>query len=80
MQLRLINPQNALFGFEISKKMPVISMYWFAAQQQTSTYQRQKYRPIYSKFSVEQSELTPSFQNLQEVALKLQKRHNARKT
>ena len=42
-------------------------MYWFAAQQQTSTYRRQKSRSIYSKFSVELSELTPSFQNPQEV-------------
>ena len=43
-------------------------MYWFAVQQQTSTYRRQKSRSIYSKFSVELSELTPSFQNPQEVA------------
>ena len=57
--------------FEISKKMPIISLYWFAAQQQTSTYNRQKSRTNYSKFSVEWSELTPSFQNPQEVALKL---------
>ena len=48
--------------------MPVISMYWFAAQQQTSTLRRQKSRSIYSKFSAELSELTASFQNLHEVA------------
>ena len=65
--LTFINPQSALFGLK-SQKMPVISLYWFAAQQQTSTLRRQKYRSIYSKFSVELSELTPRFQNPQEVA------------
>ena len=55
-------------------------MYWFAVQQQTSTRRQQKSRSIYSKCSVEENELTPSFQNPQEVALKLQKPNNARKT
>ena len=50
------------------KKMPVILLYWFAVQQQTSTCRRKKSRSIYSKFSVEQNEFTPSFQNPQEVA------------
>ena len=48
--------------------MPVISLYWFAVQQQTSTYRRQKSGSIYLKFSVEVNELTPSFQNPQKVA------------
>ena len=48
--------------------MPVISLYWFDAQQQTSTSRRQKSCSVYSKFSVEESELTPSFRNLLEVA------------
>ena len=43
--------------------MPAISLYWFAAQQKTSRYRLQKSHFIYSKFSVEWSELTPSFQN-----------------
>ena len=43
-------------------------LYWFAAQQQTIILRHQKSRSIYSKFSVELSELTPSFQNPQEVA------------
>ena len=60
--------------------MPVISLYWFAAQQQTSTCRRQKSHSIYSKFSLEENELTNSFQNPQEVAKKLQKRNSARKT
>ena len=59
--------------------MLVISLYWFAAQQQTSTYRRQKSCSIQSKFSVEWSELTTSFQNPQEVAQKLQKPSNAQK-
>ena len=60
--------------------MPVISLYWFAAQQQTSTCRLQKSHSIYSKFSVEEIEVTPSFQNPQEVAKKFQKPNNARKT
>ena len=52
-------------------------MYWFAGQQQTSTCRHEKSRSIYSKISVEQNELTPSFQNPQEVAKKLQKPNNA---
>ena len=73
-------PLERTLQFEIFKKLPVISLYWFAAQQQTSTCRRQKSRSIYSKFSVEWSELTPSFQNALEVASKLQKPSNARKT
>ena len=48
--------------------MPVISLYWFAAQQQISTCRRQKSCSIYSRFSVEENELTPGFQKQQEVA------------
>ena len=48
--------------------MPVISLYWFAAQQETSTCRRRKSYSTYSKFSVEMSELAPSFENLEEVA------------
>ena len=48
--------------------MPVISVYWFAAEQQTSTCSRQKSSSIYSKFSAEENELTPSFQKEQEMA------------
>ena len=59
--------------------MPVISLYWYAAQDQTSTLRRQKFRSIYSKFRVDLSEFTPSFLNRQEVAEKLQKPNNARK-
>ena len=46
-----LNPRA--FRFEISKKMPVISLYWFAAQQQTSTLRRQTSGSIYSKFGIE---------------------------
>ena len=56
-----------LFGLKSKKKMTVISLYRFAAQQQISTYRGQKPHSICPKFSVEWSELTPSFQNLQEV-------------
>ena len=50
------------------KKMPVISVYWLAAQQQASTCRRQKSRSIYSKFNAEDNELTPSFQDPEEMA------------
>ena len=80
-------------------------MYWFAAQQQTSTYRLQDFRSLYwkfsveemillhwkclenwknqtmlekhkyihSSFSVEEKELTPSFQDPLEVAWALQR-------
>ena len=48
--------------------MPVVSLCWFAAQQQTSTCRHQKSGSIYLKFSVEVNELIPSFQNPQKVA------------
>ena len=57
--------------------MPVISVYWFPAQQHTITYRRQKPQSIYSKFSVEENELSPSFQNIEENASKLQNPNNA---
>ena len=60
--------------------MLVISLYWFAVQQQTSTSRRQKPRSISSTFSVEERELTPNLQNALEVAQKLQKPNSARKT
>ena len=53
---------------------------WFAMQQQTSRYRRGKFRAIHSRFSVKRSELTPIFQNLQEVAYNLQKPNVAQKT
>ena len=31
-----VNPYKALFGLKSLKKMSVISLYWFAAQRQTS--------------------------------------------
>ena len=44
--------------------MSVISLYWCADQQQTSTCRRQKSGSPYSKFSVESNELTTSFKNV----------------
>ena len=39
----------------------VISLYWFAVQQQTSTFKRQKSGSFYSKFIVECNELIANF-------------------
>ena len=60
--------------------MPVILLYWFAAQQQTSTCRCHTFHSIYSNFSVKENELTTSFQNPQEMTKKLQKPNNTRKT
>ena len=80
-KMKLFKLLERTLRFEISKKkMPVILLYWFAAQQQTSTCRRQKSRSIYLKFSVAENDFTPSFQNPHEVALKLKKPNNARKT
>ena len=38
--------------------MKVIPLYWFAAQQQTSTFRRQKSGLFYQKFGVEINELS----------------------
>ena len=56
-----INPYNALFGFKFLKNCRQFHC--------TGLLVRcQKCHSIYSKFSVEWSELTPSFKNAQEVA------------
>ena len=52
----------------LKKKMPTTSLCWFAVRQQTSTLKHQKARSIYTRISVGLSDLSPSFQNLQEVA------------
>ena len=57
--------------------MTVISLYWFAAQKQTSKLRTQNSHAIYSKFSLKLSEPTSSFQKLQQVASKLQNLKNA---
>ena len=50
------------------KKMPVISLHCFAAQQKTSTLQRQKWSLFESKFSEESNGFVPSFYKEQEEA------------
>ena len=63
-----------LSGLKFKKKMRVILLQLFAAQQQASTLKRQKSRQklhqksIIAKFSFELSELTLSFLNSQELA------------
>ena len=49
--------------FKIFEKMPIILLYWFSAQEQSSWLIRQKYSLLPSKFSVESSEYIPSFYN-----------------
>ena len=60
--------------------MLAISLYWFAVEQQTNTFRNQKTQSIYSKFSLEENNFTPCFQNLQEVTWKLQNPKSAQKT
>ena len=48
--------------------MPVISLYWFAAEQQNISLRRQNYSLFPFKFSVEQNEYVPSFYKEQKVA------------
>ena len=54
--------------FIIFDKMPVILLYWFAAQQQNNSLRRQKYSLFRSKFSVESNEYVPGFFKEQKVA------------
>ena len=44
--------------FKILEKVKVISLYWFRAQQQTSTFRGQTFGLFYLKFSAEFNELT----------------------
>ena len=48
--------------------MPVISVYWLAAQQQTNKSKRRNYGSIYSSFCLEENQLSPSFQKRYEVS------------
>ena len=58
----------------ILEKRPVISLYWFASQQPTSTFRRQKYASFYSKFNnAESDELDLRFQKKDRKWLKNQK-------
>ena len=50
--------------------MPPISLYWFAAQQQTSTRRRQRYGCFKVKFSRESNGLGLFILNQQEVVKK----------
>ena len=40
--------------------MKVILLYWFAAQEQTSTFKRQKFVLFYLEFNAEFNELAPN--------------------
>ena len=44
--------------FKSFEKMKVISLYWFAAQQQTGTFRRQIFGLFYLEFTAEFNELT----------------------
>ena len=55
------------------KKRQLLSPYWFAAQQQASTFGRQKLDPFYLKFRAELNEFIPRVQKQQKRALKLLK-------
>ena len=50
--------------------MLAISLYWFAAQQRTSTLRLQKIDLFYVKFNAQFNKLSHFFQKQQEVAIK----------
>ena len=58
---------------KILEKWQVVSLYWFAAQQQTSTFRRQKIDSFYLKFKAELNEFIPKLQKQQEKAQSLLK-------
>ena len=43
-------------SFQIFEKVKVISLYWFAAQQETITFRRQKFGLFYLEFSTDFNE------------------------
>ena len=59
--------------------MQPILIYWFAAQQQTSTSRRQKFDLFYPKFSSKFNELSRKLRKQQEVAKKGLKLKQSRK-
>ena len=65
-----LNPWNAHCFLKFLEKMQAISLYWFAAQHQTSTFTLQKFGLFYVKFSAEPNELSLIFEKQQEVAKK----------
>ena len=58
MELR---PLELTLCFKNFEKMHALSLYWLAAQQQTSTFRRQKFDFLHSKFSAEFTELSLRF-------------------
>ena len=64
---------KARSGFQNFEKIQAISLYWFAAQQQTSTLRRQEIVFFYVKFHAEFNGLSIFFLKQQEVAKKCQK-------
>ena len=67
------NPLPPHSFLKVLKKRQVFSLYWFAVQQQTSTFRRQKLNPIYLKLRAELNEFVPRLQKQQEEAQKLLK-------
>ena len=68
--------------FKIFEKMQAISLYWFATQQQTSTFRWEKscFTLFYLKLSAELNELNFNLQKQQEVAKKWLKLKESGKT
>ena len=58
----------------ILEERPVILLYWFAAQQQTSTLRCQKHACLYSKFKAQSDELSPSFPKTTGIGLKFERK------
>ena len=54
--------------FRIFEKMQVISLYWFAAQQQTITFRRQNTWHFCLQFRADFNERSPNFAKQQELA------------
>ena len=57
----LLNYSTFGCTFKIFEKLQPISLYWFAAQQQTSTSRQQKFDLFYPTFNPEFNELSLTF-------------------
>ena len=55
------------------KKRQVLSLYWFSAEEQTSTFKRKKMEPFYIKFSEDLNEFVARVYKQQEKSQKLLK-------
>ena len=65
---------------KIFEKRQIVLLYWFAAQQQSSTLRQQKFPSFYSKFNARSDELNLGLYKSKEFVQKMKKLNSSLKT